>query len=393
MPIIPKVAAIVLAAGFSSRMGEFKPLLPLAGASLIGRVAVALHQAGVEDVIVVTGHRAAEMTPELTRYRLRHTVNEGYADGMYSSVQAGVRALAADAAAFFLWPVDVPLVRSHSLRLLLRDFRQHGAAVTYPMFRGERGHPPLIAASLIPMIREQERPEGLRGLLAEQEMAARDVELIDEGVVADMDTPDDYAKLKQWADSRGIPTPAECEEILARWQPPAAVVRHSRLVANVAADIAAALNRKGMALNPSWVKAAGLLHDMAKAKTRRHHARIGARMLCSLGFPAVAGSVAMHMDFDYAHGERLNETAVVYLADKLVQCDRLVPIDERFAPAWLKYPPGHELYPMIFHRFIVAKTILSAVEEIIGVPITTILSETMVNGRDTSCRDIQQGKF
>lgn len=370
-------------------MGAFKPLLPLAGVSVIGRVAVALHQAGIEDVIVVTGHRAAELMPELVRYRLRHIVNEGYAAGMYSSVQAGVRALAADTAAFFLWPVDVPLVRSHSIRLLLRDFLQHGAAVTYPTFRGERGHPPLIASGLIPLIRTQERPEGLRGLLAEQETSARDVPVIDEGVVADMDTPDQYGKLKVCSDNRGLPTPAECEEILFRWQPPEAVVRHSRVVANVAVEIAAALNRKGMALNPAWVKAAGLLHDMAKARVRRNHARLGARILCSLGFPAVAGSVAMHMDFDYEPGEPINETAIVYLADKLVQCDRLVPIDERFAPAWMKYPPGHELHPLIFHRFIVAKTILSGVEEIIGAPIITILSETMVNGRNPSCRDIQ----
>ena len=95
----------------------------------------------------------------------------------------------------------------------------------------------------------------------------------------------------------------------------------------------------------------------------------------------------MHMDFDYEPGEPLNETAVVYLADKLVQCDRLVPIDERFAPAWVKYPPGHELYPMIFRRFIVAKTILAGVEDKIGAPIATVLSNTTVSGRTISCRD------
>ena len=385
---MPKVSAIVLAAGFSSRMGEFKPLLPLAGTSTIGRVTVALRQAGVEDVIVVTGYRAAELLPELTRYRLRHTMNDSYAAGMYSSVQSGVQALAADTAAFFLWPVDVPLVRSHSLRLLLRDFHQHGAAVTYPTFRGERGHPPLIAASLIPLIRTQERPEGLRGLLAEQETVARDVAVVDEGVVADMDTPEDYSKLKEWADNRGIPTPAECEEILSRWHTSAEVIRHSRLVAKVACEIAAALNRTGMALNLAWVGAAGLLHDMAKAKVRRNHARIGARILCSLGFPAVAGSVAMHMDFDYELGEPLNETAVVYLADKLVQGDRLVTIDERFVPAWMKYPPGHELYPLIFHRFIVAKTILSGVEEKIGAPVATILSGMRTTGGTISVATI-----
>ncbi len=385
---MPKVSAIVLAAGFSSRMGEFKPLLPLAGTSVIGRVASTLKQAGIEDVIVVTGHRAAELLPELTRYRLRHTMNDSYAAGMYSSVQSGVQALAADTAAFFLWPVDVPLVRSHSLRLLLRDFHQHGATVTYPTFRGERGHPPLIAASLIPLIRTQERPEGLRGLLAEQETVARDVTVVDEGVVADMDTPADYSKLKEWADNRGIPTPAECEEILSRWHTSAEVIRHSRLVANVACEIAAALNRTGVALNPAWVGAAGLLHDLAKPKVRRNHARIGARILCSLGFPAVGGSVAMHMDFDYELGELLNETAVVYLADKLVQGDRLVTIDERFVPAWMKYPPGHELYPLIFHRFIVAKTILSGVEEKIGAPVATILSGMRTTGGTISVATI-----
>ena len=382
MPVMPKVSAIVLAAGFSSRMGEFKPLLPLAGTSTIGRVTVALRQAGVEDVIVVTGYRASELLPELTRYRLRHTMNDSYAAGMYSSVQSGVQALAADTAAFFLWPVDVPLVRSHSLRLLLRDFHQHGASVTYPTFRGERGHPPLIAASLIPLIRTQERPEGLRGLLAEQETVARDVAVVDEGIVADMDMPEDYSKLKEWADNRGIPTPAECEEILSRWHTSAEVIRHSRLVAKVACEIAAALNRTGLALNLAWVGAAGLLHDMAKAKVRRNHARIGARILCSLGFSAVAGSVAMHMDFNYEPGEPLTETAVVYLADKLVQGDRLVTIDERFAPAWMKYPPGHELYPLIFHRFTVAKTLVVEVQEKIGAPVATIFSGMAGNRRN-----------
>ena len=96
----------------------------------------------------------------------------------------------------------------------------------------------------------------------------------------------------------------------------------------------------------------------------------------------------MHMDFDYELGELLNETAVVYLADKLVQGDRLVTIDERFVPAWMKYPPGHELYPLIFHRFIVAKTILSGVEEKIGAPVATILSGMRTTGGTISVATI-----
>ena len=90
----------------------------------------------------------------------------------------------------------------------------------------------------------------------------------------------------------------------------------------------------------------------------------------------------MHMDFDYEPGEPLTETAVVYLADKLVQGDRLVTIDERFAPAWMKYPPGHELYPLIFHRFTVAKTLVVEVQEKIGAPVATIFSGMAGNRRN-----------
>ncbi|HWR30014.1 MAG TPA: NTP transferase domain-containing protein [Negativicutes bacterium] len=368
----PKLSAIILAAGLSSRMREFKPLLPLAETTVIEHVADMFLEAGIYDIVVVTGYRAAELTPVLMRRQLRYAENDRYKEGMYSSVQAGVSALSGDAEAFFLLPVDVPLVNQHSIRLLARDFSQYHGDVTYPVFQGQRGHPPLVSAKLIPLILAQSRSDGLRGLLAEQEPSARDVELVDEGVLMDMDTPEDYRKLVERIETVGIPTQAECEAIFSRTETPVDAIEHGRIAASVARALALELNQSGMHLNIRQTEAAALLHDLAKGK--RNHARVGGRILQSLGYGPVAASVFRHMDLDFSATDVITETAVVYLADKLIRRDRAVSIEERFAPAFEKYPPGHFLASLIAQRFSTAKAIACEVEKRIGRPLADIIS-------------------
>ena len=83
------VAAIVLAAGFSERMGRFKPLLPLGAWRTIERVATMFLAAGIRDIIVVTGHRAAEISQAMAPLSVRCVENPDYPDGMFTSVTAG----------------------------------------------------------------------------------------------------------------------------------------------------------------------------------------------------------------------------------------------------------------------------------------------------------------
>ena len=106
------IVAIVLAAGFSSRMGAFKPLLPFGERTLVDHVVTNLRAAGVERIHVVTGFQADALAPELTRLGVTRAHNPDFAAGMFSSVQAGVASLPADADAFLLAPVDVPLLRA-----------------------------------------------------------------------------------------------------------------------------------------------------------------------------------------------------------------------------------------------------------------------------------------
>jgi CTP:molybdopterin cytidylyltransferase MocA len=367
MPLKPRLAAIILAAGCSSRMKQFKPLLPLGDTTVIEHVLGTIRRVQVTDIVVVAGYRAQDLISLAERQRLCLIRNERYTEGMYSSVQAGVHALSSDVAAFFLLPVDVPLVKPHSIRLLGRDFIRYQADVTYPVFQQERGHPPMVSARLIPQILAQNRLDGLQGLLAELEESARDVAVMDEGVLMDMDTPEDYQQICERFENGGIPSRAECEAIFSQLQTPTAVIRHGKMVATLAGNIALALNRSGLSLNVRWVESAGLLHDMAKNKY--NHARYGSKILKSMGYGRVAESISQHMDLEFSATSPINETAVLFLADKMIRQDQFVSIEERFAATRLKYPRNQA----IEQRFSTAKTIAVAVEQRIGQPLANLV--------------------
>jgi CTP:molybdopterin cytidylyltransferase MocA len=201
------VWAIILAAGFSSRMGRHKPLLPLGGFTLLERAARLFRSAGVENVLAVAGHRRGETRAEASRLGLACKENPTPEAGMFSSVLAGLRALPAEARAFFLLPVDIPLVRPGTVRALLaarNEAPEREPGVVYPVHGGERGHPPLIDAGLVPAILRHAARGGAGGLRPVLEAApALDVPVGDPGILLDMDTPEAYARLAAMADSAG----------------------------------------------------------------------------------------------------------------------------------------------------------------------------------------------
>jgi CTP:molybdopterin cytidylyltransferase MocA len=117
------VAAVVLAAGMSQRMGRLKPLLPFGDKPMIARVVQTLQSAGdIHPIVVVTGNAAAQIEAALAEYSLHFTHNEHFAaGGMLSSVKTGVAALPPHIDAFFLVLGDQPAVRSSTLIALRRN--------------------------------------------------------------------------------------------------------------------------------------------------------------------------------------------------------------------------------------------------------------------------------
>jgi CTP:molybdopterin cytidylyltransferase MocA len=186
------LAAIVLAAGFSRRMGAFKPLLPFSSTTVIERVIAIIHEAGVEAIRVVVGWQAEQLIPVLARCEIPWVRNERVEDGMFSSVQAGVRSLPSGLRAFFVLPGDMPLVHPITLTRLMAAWDVQPGGIVYPCYQGRRGHPPLIRAACIPEILAETPSGSLRDLLARHAQDAHELEVTDAGILLDLDTPEAY---------------------------------------------------------------------------------------------------------------------------------------------------------------------------------------------------------
>ena len=194
------LAGIVLAAGYSRRMGSFKPMLPLGHSTVLQTAVHALLDAGVPDVVVVTGHRADDLRPAIEALGVRTTHNPDYPGGMYTSVRAGAAALSPRANAFFLLPCDIPLVRPSTVEALAEARESAGAPpVCYPVLEGRRGHPPLISTRLVPeVLAVSDPPGGLRALLRPHASEAVHLDVDDPGVTMDLDTPGAYQRMVRY---------------------------------------------------------------------------------------------------------------------------------------------------------------------------------------------------
>jgi putative nucleotidyltransferase with HDIG domain len=370
-----KIVALILAAGFSSRMGELKPLLPLGRSSVIEEAVDRFWRGGIDDVRVVVGHRAEELTPFLDRLRVRWVLNPDYESGMLSSIFAGVRSLEPDVEAFFLLPVDIPLVKPRTISELIERYRETGTAVVYPRFLNEPGHPPLIATACVSDLPPQFEG-GMRAYLSRFDARAVYVDVVDQAVVMDCDTPSEYRRLLDYAKRWDIPSVQECEAFWRRFDVSENVIAHSRVVAELARLLAVHLHRVGCSFNIPLIIAAGLLHDLMKGTP--DHARAGAKVLRDSGYPEVAAIVASHMDIRLMH-LMPSEADLIYLADKCVDGDRVVRLEDRFDKALAKFAGKPEILKAVAGRFKNAKAIRARVENLLRTPFDLILEKHAKN--------------
>ena len=186
-------AAILLAAGESTRMGRPKALLPWGETTLIAYQVGELLAASVEDVVVVLGHAAEEVRPQVPA-AAQIAVNEAYRQGRASSLRAGAAALPDDADPIVVLNVDQPRP-NELLRTLLAAHRQGGSLITMPAAQGRRGHPPVLTGSLLPELRAaSEGSQGLRGVIASHQDAVREVPFDSALVLLDINTASEYQR-------------------------------------------------------------------------------------------------------------------------------------------------------------------------------------------------------
>jgi molybdenum cofactor cytidylyltransferase len=188
------IAALVLAAGFSRRMGRPKLLLPIAGQTVIRRsVEPLLDQ--VDVVVVVTPPDATEIREALAGLDVRFAVNARPEDGQGTSIAAGIAALDAATRAALVVLGDQPAVPPAVVPALLAAFARTGKAIVAPVYRGFQGTPVLFAAEVFPELRALTGDRGARAVVAARPERVERVEF-DMPEPADVDTPEDYARLR-----------------------------------------------------------------------------------------------------------------------------------------------------------------------------------------------------
>jgi len=187
-------AAILLAAGESRRMGSLKALLPWQGSTLLAYQIASLRQAGVEPVVVVLGHQAGRLKPEVEgKEGVIWRVNPDYRQGKTTSIKAGLNALdPGRPSAILILNVDQPR-SAETIGSLLLQHRQGGRSITIPRYRGMGGHPLVLDSALLEELKSiDEESLGVRAVVRRHQDATLLVEMDTPEVLWDLNTPEQY---------------------------------------------------------------------------------------------------------------------------------------------------------------------------------------------------------
>lgn len=189
------IAAIVLAAGQSRRMGAPKLNLPWGETTVLGQVLSTLLEAGLEEIVVVMGAHPLQGLEALAAQGVRAVVNPDYAQGeMLSSFQAGLRAVSPGSRAALLALGDQPQMEVEVVRAVLGVYRRDRPKLLIPSYQMRRGHPWMVSRELWEEILRLEPPASLREFLHAHAGEIQYLPVETETVLLDLDTPQDYER-------------------------------------------------------------------------------------------------------------------------------------------------------------------------------------------------------
>src|SRR5581483_276693 len=182
-----RVAAIVLAAGQSSRMGFPKALLPIDHETFLGRIVGTLARSRVDDVYVVLGSESERIQAQVNVHPARVVLNPDWPQGQLSSLVAGLRAASAEAYdAVIMALVDHPLIESAVVDAIVSAYEATGRAIVVPVHDGRRGHPVLFAARLVPELLAAPLDQGARAVVRAHADEVLEVPTPAPGILADI---------------------------------------------------------------------------------------------------------------------------------------------------------------------------------------------------------------
>ena len=190
-----KIRAIVLAAGASTRMGQPKQLLPYGRHTVLRTVLDVLLGCPLDGIVVVLGHNGDAARGDLRGVPATICQNPLPARGMFSSVLCGLDALPDGTSAALFVLGDQPWIRPGVVQGVVEAYRRTGRGIVVPVNNGRRGHPTLIDLDRYgDAIRALDGDSGLKPLVRGHPGDTLEVPVFEEGILTDLDTPDDYRK-------------------------------------------------------------------------------------------------------------------------------------------------------------------------------------------------------
>lgn len=194
------VSAIVVAAGFSSRMGDaHKMLLPFGEGLVVTHTVKQVMASGAGEVIVVTGHKAEAVEEALAFLPVKVVRNEDYASGLSSSLKAGIEA--ANGNSYMLCLADMVSIEPAEYAQLINTFESAGDAdlIVLPRFQGQKGNPVIFSSSYRDELLAHGAKEGFKELVQAHRDKVLWVDMLTGHVLQDMDEWSDYERLKNGA--------------------------------------------------------------------------------------------------------------------------------------------------------------------------------------------------
>ncbi|MBM4761218.1 nucleotidyltransferase family protein [Bacillus sp. B15-48] len=188
-----KAGAVIIAAGLSSRMGDFKPMLPLGETTVIRKVIKTFQSAGVHKIVVVTGFNGNQLEKHIADMGVECFRNEIYAQSqMFDSAKIGFSAILDMCERVFFTPADIPLFGVDTIINMLNT----RSDLICPTWQNKKGHPLLVSNELIKEFLEYTGDYGLHGAIKYCTGKMEYLEVNDWGIIYDMDTPQEYSAVK-----------------------------------------------------------------------------------------------------------------------------------------------------------------------------------------------------
>jgi CTP:molybdopterin cytidylyltransferase MocA len=188
------IAAVVLSAGESSRMGRPKALLPIDGQTFIERIVGALKRTAVGKIVIVIGHNAAELKPRIEHLPAEILINPDYKSGQLSSLQVAVRSLQNNVKCdgMLVHLVDHPYLDASLVDEMIRRFYESKKRIIVPRCHGKRGHPVLFSRALFGELLDAPMDQGAKAVVNAHGNETLDMETDEMGITVDIDTPELY---------------------------------------------------------------------------------------------------------------------------------------------------------------------------------------------------------